>query len=160
MIRKAGPEDIDFIYGLYMHPQVNPWLLYEPMDKEPFRPIFLELLEKQVKYIFFDDKGPVGMFKLIPLTYRTDHIAYLGGLAVDPSFAGKGYGQQLLNEILAFAKQQGFKRVELSVAVINEKAIRLYEKSGFNKEGILKNYTHLKKEDKYLDEVLMAYLFM
>jgi putative acetyltransferase len=158
MIRRAVPGDIDFIYDLYMHPLVNPWLLYEPMDKESFRPIFMDLLEKQVKYVFMDQQQPVGMLKLIPLTYRTDHIVYLGGLAVDPSKAGKGYGQQLLQETLEFARQQGFKRVELSVAAINEKAIRLYETNGFEKEGVLKNYTHLKKENKFLDEVLMAYL--
>ncbi len=159
MVRKATPEDFDFIYNLYMHPQANPWLLYEPMDAVSFRPVFNELLEKGVKYIYEDESAAIGMFKLVPLTYRTDHIAYLGGLAVHPSFAGKGYGQQMMQELLAFVKQQGFKRIELSAATINEKAIRLYEKNGFEKEGILKKYTHLKKEEKYLDQVLMAYLF-
>jgi putative acetyltransferase len=97
------------------------------------------------------------MFKLIPLTYRTSHIAYLGGLAVHPVFAGKGYGLAMLKEILAYAKQLGFLRVELSVASVNDKAIYLYEKAGFVKEGVLRKYTYLKSENRFLDEVMMAW---
>ena len=64
----------------------------------------------------------------------------------------------MMNDIIDFAKQNGFLRIELSVALINEKAIRLYEKAGFVKEGLLKKFTYLKSENKYLDEVMMAYL--
>src|SRR5437868_15183705 len=119
MVRKATSADFDFIYSLYMHPQVNPFLLYEMMDAASFKPIFDELLSKKVKYVFEENGNAAGMFKLIPLAHRNAHIAYLGGLAIDPAFAGKGYGSAMLNEILAYAKQQGFLRVELSVASIN-----------------------------------------
>jgi L-phenylalanine/L-methionine N-acetyltransferase len=158
MIRKAVTEDIDFVYQLYMHPQINPWLLYEPMDKESFRPIFAELLQKGVKYIYNHDGTDSGMFKLVPFTHRTSHIVYLGGLAIHPSFAGKGLGLQLMNEIISFARHQGFKRIELGVDMINEKAFHLYKKAGFEKEGIMKKYVYLKKENIFLDEVMMAYL--
>ena len=63
-----------------------------------------------------------------------------------------------MQEIIEYAKQNGFLRIELSVASINEKAIRLYEKAGFIKEGTLKKFTYLKSENKYLDEIMMAYL--
>ena len=160
MIRLAQPSDFDFIYGLYMHPQVNPFLLYEPMEQESFLSVFDDLLAKGVKFTYGTDEHPlVGMFKLVPFTHRTDHIAYLGGLAIHPDYSGKGHGRQMIREILAHAKQQGLTRVELSTATINQKAIRLYEKMGFEKEGILRKYTHLKKENKFLDEVMMAYLF-
>ena len=52
MTRKATQNDIQFIYDLYMHPQVNPFLLYENMDLEQFRPIYQDLLADGVKYIF------------------------------------------------------------------------------------------------------------
>ena len=158
MVRKATLQDFDFIYRLYMHPLVNPFLLYEMMDAESFKTIFDELIAKSIKYVFEDGGNAVGMFKLIPLAHRNSHIAYLGGLAIDPAFAGKGYGSVMLNEILAYAKQQGFLRVELSVANINEKAIKLYEKSGFVKEGTFRKFTHLKSENRFLDEVMMAWL--
>lgn len=160
MIRKATTSDFDFIFDLYMHPDVNPYLLYPVMDADSFKPVFNELIEKGIKYVYIDSEGkPAGMFKLIPLTFRTDHIAYLGGLAIHPSFSGKGLARQMLQEILLFAKRIGIKRIELSTATTNQKAIRLYERAGFEKEGILRKYTHLEKEDKYLDEVMMSYLF-
>ncbi len=158
MIRKVTQEDFNFIYGLYMHPQVNPFLFYEMMDANSFKPIFDELLAKDVLYIFEDNGKAVGMFKLVPLAHRNSHIAYLGGLAIDPSSAGKGYGKTMLNEIIVYAKNQGFLRVELSVATINEKAIQLYEKIGFVKEGIFRKFTYLKSEDRFLDEVVMSWL--
>jgi L-phenylalanine/L-methionine N-acetyltransferase len=159
MVRKAIKDDFNFFYRLYMHPQVNPFLLYEPMDEKEFEPIYTELLKNGVLYVYELNGKSVGMFKLVPLTYRTSHVAYLGGLGIDPEFSGKGQGYQMLNEILELGGKLGFLRIELSVAVHNEKAIHLYEKSGFQKEGVLRKYSHLKKENVFWDEALMAYLY-
>jgi len=158
MIRRMTQQDFDFIYGLYMHPEVNKYLLYEPMPQKEFTPIFAELLQKEIIYLFENAGLAAGMFKLIPYTHRSSHIAYLGGLAIHPSHSGKGLGSIMMKEIIDHAKEKGFLRIELSAAVINEKAIRLYEKAGFFKEGILKKYTYLKKENKFLDEVMMAWV--
>ena len=158
MVRKAIQKDFKFIYDLYMHPQVNPFLLYEMMSEAEFKPIFDDLLSKNIKYIYESEGAAVGMFKLVPNIYRARHIVYLGGLAIHPSFAGKGYGFEMMKEIIQYAEQQDFLRIELSVSVTNPKAQHLYEKTGFGKEGILRKYTYLKTENKYLDEVLMSWL--
>jgi RimJ/RimL family protein N-acetyltransferase len=159
MIKPATPLDFDFFYNLYFHPQINPYLLYEMMDKTGFQPIFDDLLEKKVLFIFQMDGQNVGMFKLIRLTYRSNHIAYLGGVGIHPDFAGKGCGSKMMQAIVEFGAELGLKRMELSVAAINDKATHVYEKVGFHKEGILRNYTYLKSENRYLDEVLMSYLY-
>jgi putative acetyltransferase len=158
MLRKASPADMPFIFDLYMHPAVNPWLLYDPMNIEAFQHVYLELLCQDVKYIFSDGQQDAGMVKLIPNAYRTAHILYIGGLAIHPAFAGKGYGSLLMRDIIAKAREDNFKRLELSVAISNSKAIRLYEQEGFVKEGVLKDYSYLKEEKRYIDEVLMAQL--
>jgi len=159
MTRAMRREDFSFIFGLYMHPAVNPFLLYEMMGETAFTPIFEDLLAKEIIYVYESDGVPAGMFKLLPLAHRTSHIVYLGGLAVDPSQAGKGHGKQLVQEIIDLCKAKGFLRIELSVATVNEKAIRLYEQAGFQREGVLRNYTWLKSEGRFLDEVMMSYLF-
>jgi L-phenylalanine/L-methionine N-acetyltransferase len=158
MIRKINGQDFDFIYELYMHPQVNRYLLYEPMPPDEFKDIFKDLLANSWVYIFEEKGTPAGMFKLIPLTHRTSHIAYLGGVAIHPSFSGQGLGLEMIKEILLYAGDRGFLRVELSVLAANEKAIRLYEKAGFEKEGVLRKYSHLKKENIFLDEIMMSWL--
>lgn len=43
MTQKADNNDFNFIYELYMHPQVNPYLLYELMDAGNFEPIYKDL---------------------------------------------------------------------------------------------------------------------
>lgn len=159
MIRNITTNDFDYIHQLYMHPQVNPFLLYEQMDAVGFIPIFNELLAKNIIYIFSVDGRDVGMFKFIKQEHRNAHIAYLGGLAIHPSCSGKGYGLQMMNEIIKLGKTMDILRIELSVATFNDKAIALYEKMGFAKEGILRKFTHLKSEGRYIDEQLMSYLY-
>ncbi len=159
MLRPAMSSDYDFIYGLYFHPLVNPYLLYEMDEAAHFSTIFETLMQANLLYLFEKEGVVVGMFKLIPLSHRTSHIAYLGGLAIDPEQSGKGLGQEMLHEILMFCKEKGILRLELSTATHNEKAIRLYEKVGFEREGILRRYTHLKSEGRMIDELLMSYLF-
>jgi RimJ/RimL family protein N-acetyltransferase len=158
MLREATDTDFDFVYELYMHPQINPFLLYEQMEVNNFKPVFDDLTNRKVLFVFEDDGIPTGMCKLVPQQYRNSHIVYLGGIAIHPFFAGKGEGIKMMNDIIDFAKQNGFLRIELSVASVNEKAIRLYEKAGFVKEGVLRKFTYLKSENKFLDEVMMAYL--
>lgn len=159
MIRLATHDDFDFIYGLYMHPAVNPFLLYEHMDRQSFMPIFSELLANNQKFVFTDNGVSCGMCKLIPLKYRTSHIVYLGGVAIDPTQSGKGYGLAMLNDIIDYAKQQQFKRIELGVATINKKAIAVYQKAGFEHEGVLKNYSYFPSDGRYVDEAVMAKVF-
>jgi RimJ/RimL family protein N-acetyltransferase len=158
MLRKATVADFNFLYSLYMHPDINPFLLYEEMNKEMFLPVMKELLQKEALYIFSANDKDAGMCKLLPMYYRNSHIVYVGGVAINPAMAGKGLGIELMNEIIDLVKLQGFKRIELSVATSNIKAIRLYEKAGFQQEGILRKFTYIQKESKYIDEVLMSCL--
>jgi RimJ/RimL family protein N-acetyltransferase len=158
MLRNATPADFSFFYHLYMHPQVNPWLLYELMEEKAFEPIYADLLGKECLYVLEQGDEAVGMCKLVPMPYRNSHVLYLGGVAVHPAHAGKGYGQMMLQEILALARQRGFLRVELTVATINNKAIELYKRAGFAAEGVLRQFTYLKSQDRMIDEVLMSYL--
>ena len=158
MLTPAAPSDFNFFYSLYMHPQVNPYLLYERMEEQSFEPVFKDLMQQNVLYKYVAGDVPVGMCKLIKLKHRNSHIIYLGGLAIDPPYAGKNYGFNMMQEIIALAKEQNILRIELSVSVENIKAIRLYKKIGFEVEGVLRKYTHLKSEERFIDETLMSYI--
>jgi putative acetyltransferase len=83
---------------------------------------------------------------------------YLGGVAIHPDHAGKGYAKEMILDATDLVKNLGFTRIELTVATSNHKAISLYEKCGFNTEGILKNYTFLASQNRYIDEQVMAFI--
>jgi putative acetyltransferase len=145
MLQKATLDDFDFFYGLYMHPEINPFLLYEMMTSKEFEPVFEKLIQEEVLYLFIDNQIPVGMCKLIPQTYRCSHITYLGGVAIVPEYSGKGFGKKMLLEIISFCKSIGMRS-------------QLYETVGFQKEGVFKNYGFLKSENRFVDEYAMAIL--
>lgn len=158
MLRIASENDEEYLYRLYMHPAINPWLLYEFMPASAFAPIIGELLERRSIHIFDVAGISVGMCKLVPQKHRNSHIVYLGGVAIDPDHSGKGFGSQMIREVIQKAKESGSKRIELTVSTENKRAIHLYESSGFLSEGILRNYTYLKSEGRFIDEQVMGLL--
>jgi L-phenylalanine/L-methionine N-acetyltransferase len=158
MLISAVADDFNFFYSLYMHPQVNPYLLYEMMDEKSFAPIYNDLLEQNVLYKYADGDAEVGICKLLFLKHRNSHIVYLGGFAINPVYSGKNYGYKMLQEIIMLVKERNILRIELSTSTENTKAINLYKKVGFTEEGVFKKYTHLKSENRFIDEVVMSYL--
>jgi len=57
--------------------------------------------------------------------------AVLESLAVAPEFRGQGIGGLLLEHAIAHVRKQGLRRMRLYVASGNERALRFYERRGF-----------------------------
>jgi len=71
-----------------------------------------------------------------------------------PEWRGRGLGQRLLEATLGEARRSGFKRIELDVHADNQRAIGLYEKAGFVREGLLRNASLI--DGVFRDAILMA----
>jgi ribosomal protein S18 acetylase RimI-like enzyme len=82
--------------------------------------------------------------------------AHRGTLAMGiiPSYRGYGVGTRLIATALDQARNAGFVRIELSVRADNSKAICLYEKVGFIKEGIQRRTVLI--DGRFIDTVGMA----
>ncbi len=85
-------------------------------------------------------------------------LAHTGnlGIGVLPEYRGQGIGGALLRACLEKARRKGITRVELEARVDNAHAIRLYENTGFVREGIKRN--GMLFDGVYYDTVLMSYL--
>lgn len=84
---------------------------------------------------------------------RIAHNAEIA-LSVKKAHWQKGIGLSMMEELLTFAKNSGtIRTVSLGVKAGNETAIRLYEKLGFEKTGVHKDYFLIRGE--YFDELLM-----
>lgn len=83
-------------------------------------------------YVAKSDKWIVGHMSLAQYPDRL-HIFHL---IVDSKHRGKGIGKKLIEYGIGFAKKKNYKKVTLRVSQKNDKAIKLYERSGFSVIGI------------------------
>jgi RimJ/RimL family protein N-acetyltransferase len=61
------------------------------------------------------------------------------GMGVVPDYRGRGIGARLMDQTLKQAFAAAFVRIEFSVRADNLRAMRLYEKFGFVREGVLRD---------------------
>jgi RimJ/RimL family protein N-acetyltransferase len=76
------------------------------------------------------------------------------GMGLLPEWRNRGVGRRLLEATLAQARRSGFKRVELDVYADNPRAIALYEKAGFVREGTIRDASLI--DGVFRDAILMA----
>ena len=85
---------------------------------------------------------------------RMRHVGTLGML-VHTEFQNQGIGSTLMKTVLELADNWlMLVRVELEVFADNERGIHLYEKFGFEKEGLLRMTT--VRNGRYVDDYKMA----
>jgi len=104
------------------------------------------------------DDQVVGLAGLHPVgpAIRRRHAMSLG-ITVAKASQGQGVGQALMTGLLDYADNWAqILRIELTVYHDNAKAIRLYERHGFEHEGVLKAYA--LRNGAYEDVVTMARL--
>ncbi|MCE7040881.1 GNAT family N-acetyltransferase [Dyadobacter sp. CY312] len=77
----------------------------------------------------------VHCYKLDPKVFS--HVLSELTIAIDPDYQGMGLGKQLFESLLTYVQKErkGIYRIELIARESNRKAITLYEKLGFKKEG-------------------------
>ena len=95
--------------------------------------------------------GAVGFH--VPDGVKQRHKGMLWGMFIKLEARGTGLGSSLVTRVLEHARQT-VEEVRLTVVATNAAAIRLYERSGFERYGVEKRA--LKIGNDYHDEVLMA----
>jgi L-phenylalanine/L-methionine N-acetyltransferase len=87
---------------------------------------------------------------------RRSHVGGIG-ISVHDDFHGRGIGSALMSTLADISDNWlDLKRLELTVYVDNEPAIRLYRKFGFEVEGTLRADTF--RDGTYVDSLFMARL--
>lgn len=75
-------------------------------------------------------------------------------ISVKKEYWRKGIGSIVMEELIRFAKENGtIKNISLGVKASNSKAMKLYEKFGFEKTGVHKNFFNIN--GNFEDEILM-----
>ncbi len=86
---------------------------------------------------------------------RAKHSAYLV-IGISAKHRGQGIGSQLFKELDIWAKEYQLHRLELTVMESNSAGVALYQKNGFEIEGVKKD--SLFVNGQYVNEYYMAKL--
>jgi len=76
------------------------------------------------------------------------------GIVVHDDYQDQGIGTELTEFMLNIARERDLMKVTLEVLSDNERAIHVYEKCGFRREGLLTN--HYFYHERYHDVVVMS----
>ena len=139
-IRRAKPEDVDFVAALLDHEEVEPFL---SARRTRGRAAMLEQIERSAREpfafgVFVIEVGgrPAGLMEFEAANERS-RIAYLGGLAVHPDFRSRGLAEDAARKLQRhLLLDLGFHRLQLEIYGFNDRAIRHAERVGFVREGV------------------------
>lgn len=151
------PSDLATLHRLYMAPENNRFLDYEPVDVEPFRSTFDALVRQEDTFLVIDGAHAVATYRFHLQGHRCSHVATLAGLALDPALHGRGIGGAILERIFEIADARGVRRIELLVEADNPRGVRFYEKHGFVREGVFRGAFRRRNEASDVDEIALAW---
>jgi ribosomal protein S18 acetylase RimI-like enzyme len=115
-------------------------------DDPPFELLLLadetrEAIEKYLYdsdvYLVKENLKPVAVFALCAVN---DTELEIKNIAVSEKLQGKGIGSYLINEIARIARQGNYQSLIVGTPDVSFKQIHFYEKNGFKKYDVKKNY--------------------
>jgi RimJ/RimL family protein N-acetyltransferase len=114
---------------------------------------FYQLLrDKSRIYFAVDNEGGELIGRLSLREVRKPTSARLG-IGFGPQYVGRGYGTEALQLFLRYYFQKmRFERMVLDVAAVNERAVRCYERCGFQHTGEHYQYAGSDRDLHFLEE--------
>jgi len=128
---------------------------FEAPDLEKVTKFVLDNIATNVaQFVALDGGRVVGWADISP--ERAAAIKHVGslGMGIISEYRGQGIGGRLLLACVEQAQRNGISRITLQVRTDNESAIKLYEKVGFQTEGVMTDSMHV--DGKYFDTLLMS----
>jgi ribosomal protein S18 acetylase RimI-like enzyme len=114
------------------------WLaMVEAPPLEDARKFVQRVLDRNdVQLLALDGERVVGWCDIVRRSGPGFEHAGIVGMGLLPEYRGGGLGARLLEEAMSRARAAGIERIELGVWNSNEPARRLYQKLGFQTEGV------------------------
>ncbi len=148
-VRQAETGDIEALVPLF---DAYRQFYRQPSDLERARRFLRDNLERQQSVIFFayteDRSRPIGFTQLYPTlsSIAAKRVWTLNDLFVHPDARKQGVGQALMKAAEAYARATQAKGLQLSTAIDNVTAQRLYEAMGYVRDDTFLHY-YLRLED-------------
>jgi RimJ/RimL family protein N-acetyltransferase len=157
-IRRATPDDLDFLASLASHEDVEPFMGARAARTREELAAELERQDADPRAFgrFVIEAGgePAGMVGFHRVS-EANGIAHLEKLAVHPSHRGIGVEAARAFCRLLFG-ELGFHRLELEIYGFNERALRHAERLGYVREGVRRKA--YRRHGEWQDGVLFGLL--
>lgn len=136
IFRKMLASDIEAVYEIECSSFETPWSI------ESF---YKEINENRLAHYFVvEHNGKIVAYGGMWIIVDESHVT---NIAVLPEYRGRGLGDVLVKNMIGAALSMDVFNMTLEVRVSNESAIKLYEKHGFEGNGIRPNYYKENNED-------------
>lgn len=127
MITQITEHDLERLFEIEQSAHLVPWSMGILKNTQGDRYLNLKLIDQEQIVAF------------VICQYILDEGTLLN-IAVDPSFQGKGFGKQLLTQLIQQLTEKGISTLWLEVRESNIVAQTLYAQLGFNEVDRRKNY--------------------
>jgi RimJ/RimL family protein N-acetyltransferase len=159
-LRRAASTDVDFLLELNRHDDVAPYLAVVQDDREAL----LEGIERAAleptrhgRYVVEDERREAVGALAFDCVNEWSAIAQVSGVALLPEARGRRLGEEAARALAALLLGElGYHRLQLECYGYNERAIRLFERVGFRREGIRR--AAYWRHERWNDGVLMGLL--
>jgi putative acetyltransferase len=157
LIRAMEPGDVPDLTEAWNQPNAYAGTLQLPYASVEARQArFAAKSANQTNLVAVVGGKAVGMIFLGREEARRAHVGFIG-MAVHDAYAGRGVGTALMAAVIDLADNWlQLKRIELNVYADNPRAIALYERFGFEREGLCRAYAW--RDGAYADALAMARL--
>lgn len=99
---------------------------------------------------------PVGLIDLVPSSLAEESHVGTFGISVDRQWRGRGVGGALIEALVTWAGEHGVSRIQAGAWQNNPRALALYERHGFEREGVCRRA--VIRDGVPIDVVLIARL--
>jgi RimJ/RimL family protein N-acetyltransferase len=161
-LRRAEPEDVDFIIEVLTSGEVEPFLsVIRARDREGLLAEIERSRAEPQHYGRFvietrdgDEWRRAGIMDF-EVANRRSRIANLGGLAVHPGFRGRRIADSAARLLQRYLMDElGYHRLQLEIYGFNTRAIEHAERAGFVREGVRRKAYW--RHDAWVDGILFG----
>lgn len=156
-LRSYLPSDREGLVSMYASLSAETLLWSMPPYNRQRVERMTSYLENSINLVALDEGKIVGHLQISIGT--SPRFREMGDLFIylHQDYQNLGLGAALMTEAIRLARERGMHRVELTVVANNHRAIRLYEKVGFQREGLKRENYH-GEDGRYHDEIVMGLL--